>query len=814
MNAFVGDLRYAARQLLNAPVFSALAVLSFALGIGANTTLYTWAKALLFNPFPTVSEPAQLVAMHVTDKNQGVISVSYPDYRDIKARTKALDGLIAIRPTAVGLGAGEKPSRVFAEIVTGNYFDVLRVPFAVGRGFLPNEDEAPLKSPVVVIGYELWQREFGGDPRVIGRSVLLNARAFTIVGVAGEGFKGTRPGLAYEAWAPMMMQEWLEPGSAGRLEQRGSSWLTVLGRLAPGVSFDKAEGELRAIGQALVAEYPQNANAGKGLTIAPLWRAPQTPAAILGPVFAVLGGVTGLVLLIAAMNVASLLLARAMGRRKEIAVRTALGASRSRIIRQLLCESLLLSLMGGLAGAGVASLGASVLQRMVPPTDVPVNFGAALDTQALLIAIALSVATGVVFGLIPALQTSRSDASGVMREEAGSIAGASGRTRWFRRLVVGQLAASTVMLVIAGLFVRSLERAQNYDIGFEPKGVLISSLELFTSGYDSARGQVFFENLLTEAKGLPGVEQAALVRRPPLGFGGSSSTTIEVEGFAAAKDATPWGYFNVISPRYFDLMRMPLLKGREFEETDLAKAPLVAVVNHTMAERFWPGKDAVGGRFRIGEEWLTVVGVAKDAVYRDLGERPVPWFFLPLPQRYRADMTLMLRTQGDPIALAEPLRKMAARLDPNLPIFATRTLQEHIRPASVRQSIGGQMLSLLGVVGLILAAVGLFGTLAFGVAQRTREMGIRLAVGGVRADILRMVLSEGARLTGAGVAIGLVLALGVGRFIKGLLLGVAPWDPLTLVVVLCVLGASSALACFAPAWRAASTDPVKALRAE
>lgn len=814
MTTLLRDVRLAARQLAQTPLFTFLAVLSFGLGIGANTTLYTWAQALLFNPFPAASESPRLVSMNITDKNQGVISVSYPDFRDIKARTKTLDGLVAVRATPMGLGGGERPVRVYGEIVSAGYFEALGVKLAQGRGFLPSEDETPLKNPVLVIGYELWQRQFGGDPGVIGREVLLNGRSFALVGVAAEGFFGTGSGVAYEAWVPMMMQEWVSPGGVGRLEQRGNSWLNVLGRLAPGVTLAQAQAELAAIGQALVHEYPDNANAGKGITLAPVWRAPHTAAEIMGPVFAVLGGVALLVLLIAAMNVASLLLARALGRRREIAVRTALGASRGRIVRQLMTESTLLALLGGLFGSFVAYSGAPLLERMIPPNDLPVRVGATLDVSALLWATVLSVVTGIVFGLVPALQTARPDPTSVLREEAGSMSGGAGRSRWFRRLVVAQLAGSTVMLVIAGLFVRSLDRAANYDVGFDPKGVLVSSLDLFTSGYTSERGQVFFDNLIDEASHLSGVSSAALVRRAPLGFGGSSSTAFEVEGFVAPKEVSPWGYLNVVSPGYFDLMRMPLLKGREFAKTDLPGAPLVAVINQTMAERYWPGKDSVGGRFRLGPDWFTVVGVAKDAVYRDLGENKAPWFFLSVSQRYRSDMTLLVRSSGNPASLSEPVRKLVSRLDPNLPVFATRTLEEHIRAAAVRQSVGGKMLSLLGVLGLTLAAVGLFGTLAFGVAQRTREMGIRLAIGGIRADILRMVMAEGLRLTAVGVTIGLGLAMGAARLMKGLLLGVSPWDPLSVGAALLILSVASLMACLVPAWRAASTDPLTALRSE
>ncbi len=815
MNSSLSDLKYAARQLLRTPVFTALAVLSFGLGIGANTTLYVWAKSLLFDPFPAATESHRLVSLNITDKNQGLVSVSYPDYRDIRDRTKALDGLIATRPTAVSLGGREAPQRVFAEMVSGNFFEVLGVSMARGRGFVGTEDEKPLQSPVMVIGYDLWQTEFGGDPGLVGRTLMVNARPFTVVGVAAEGFYGTGAGMANQAWVPVMRQEWVDPtGSATRLEERGNSFLRVLGRLAPGATLARAQAELSTIGEALVREYPGNANPGKGITIAPLWRAPQTAAEIMGPVLAVLGGVSVLVLLIAAMNVASLLLARALGRRREVSVRIALGASRGSIVRQLLAESVLLSLMGGLAGAFVAYIGGSALGRLLPPNDFPLRVGAAVGGKELALAMVLALVTGSVFGLVPALQTSRPDSATVLRDESGSVAGGSRRSRWFRRLVVGQLAASTVMLIMAGLFVRSLDRASNFDVGFDPKGVLISSLELFTSGYDATRGQTFFHRLVDEASTLPGVSAVALARRVPLGFGGSSSTSFEVDGYAPPEGSNAFGYFNVVSPSFFEVMKMPLVKGREFEQTDGDAAPRVAVINESMASRYWSAKDPIGGRFRLGPEWVTVIGVARDATYRDLGERKAPWFFLPLAQRYRADMTILLRTPGDPRALSEPLRRLVAGLDSNLPLFATRTLEEHIRAAAVRQSIGGKLLTALGTLGLILAAVGLFGTLAFGVAQRTREMGIRLAVGGMPGDVVRMVLLEGFRLTAVGVALGVAMALAAAQLLKGLLLGVRPWDPITLAGVLLVLAVSASLAGLIPAWRAGRTDPVEALRAE
>lgn len=814
MNSLLKDVRYALRQLAKAPLLTALAALSFGLGVGANTTLYTWAKALLFDPYPAARDTGRLVTVHPFDPGFGETSVSYPDYRDLRDRSTTLSGLIASRPIALSIGARDQPVRVFAETVTGNYFDVLGVKIAHGRGFLPSEDEVPLRDSVIVLAHDFWERSFGADPSVIGRTVTVNARPFTVVGVADEGFYGTRPGLAHQAWVPLMVQEWVEPGGAGRLEERGSNWLSVLGRLRPGVSVEEAQAEIISIMKAVDAEHSANAVPGATVKVSPLWRAPQSPAAVLGPVFAVLAGLGILVLAIASANVACLLIARALSRQREIAVRTALGASRARVIRQLVVESLVLSALGAVCGVATAYAGAGLLEAMIPSTDFPMRLGARVETTALFVAFGLSALCGLAFGLLPAFQAARTDTSVALRESGTAVAGGRATARWFRRLVVAQVAAATVLLVAAGLFLRSAENARDLPLGFDPKGVSLTSMEIFTAGYDRDRGLAFWDRLRTEAASIPGARSVALARRIPLGFGGSSSTSVNVPGFTPTQGRPPFGFFNVVTPGYFKAMSLPLVSGREFEATDVRGAQAVAIVNETMASMYYSGRDPVGATFRIGPDELRIVGVAKNSLYRDIGERPSPWFYLPLGQWYRPDMTLMIRTDGDPDALATPARALLRSLDPGLAIVGQRSLQEHVRAAAIRQTLGSRMLGVMGALGLILATVGLFGTLAFGVAQRAKELSVRVALGGRREDILGLVFGDARRVMTIGLALGMTLGLGAAFAMRGLLIGVPPWDPAVFGAVLAALATTAVVAAIVPAWRAASVDPVTALRAD
>jgi predicted permease len=451
-----------------------------------------------------------------------------------------------------------------------------------------------------------------------------------------------------------------------------------------------------------------------------------------------------------------------------------------------------------------------LLEAWAPPTPFPLWIGARIDGAALGVALAAALATALVFGLVPAWQSTRPDPADALRAEGAAVA--PGRSRLRSVLVTVQVALSVLLLVAAGLFVRTLQRMQTADLGFEPRGVAAVSVELFTSGYDQDRGLAFWRELLRRAQALPGVEQATLVRRVPLGFGGSSSTSIEVEGHTPPKDGEVWGYFNNVGPGYFAAMRMALVSGRDFTADDREDAPAVAVVNEAMAARYWAGRDAVGGRFRLGERWVSVVGVARNATYRDIGEQPAPWFFLPLYQGYRPDMTLLLRTSADPETLLSPAAALVRELDAGIAPFGATTLQSFIGAADFRQRVGSQLLGLFGVLGLLLASIGLYGVLSFQVERRTREIGIRIALGGSRRDVLRMVLRHGLTLVAGGLGLGLLLALGLAQLLRSLLVGLSPWDPATFAFVVAVLLLAAFAACLVPARRAARVDPLLALR--
>jgi predicted permease len=528
----------------------------------------------------------------------------------------------------------------------------------------------------------------------------------------------------------------------------------------------------------------------------------------------VLGAVVGTFLLMACVNLAGVLLARGFTRRREMAVRLSLGARRPDLVRALLAETLLVAGLGGAAGLLVARGGLGLLEAWMPPTSFPLHLGARLDGPVLGFALLLTLLTALAAGLLPAFRATRRDVTAALRDESGSVAAGRDSTRLRQRLVVGQLALSVVLLVAAGLLARSLGQIRTYDVGFDPRGVLIASLELFTSGYDAERGRAFYRTLLERLAALPGVDAVSTARRAPLGFGGSSSSSVEVEGWEPPKDGFAWGYYNNVGPGYFSTLRMPLARGRGFTLADDEKAARVAVVNEAMARRYWGGREAVGGRFRLGPDWISVVGVVRNATLRDVGERPAPWFFLPVLQSYRPDMTVFLRTRGDPAALTRPLAQAVASLDPNLALFGTYTLEAHLGASDFRQRAGSRILGLFGVLGLALASLGLYGILAFFVAHRQREIGIRLALGSSRAEVFRLVLRQGLRLTAAGVGTGLLLGGAVARLLRALLVGVGPADPVTFAGVLLLLCVVAALACLVPARRAASVDPAATLRFE
>lgn len=800
------DLRHAVRLLARSPGFTAVAVLTLAVGLGANATVLSWVRGLLIEPLPGVPRQEELLVVSGTSRNGDHRSLSIPDARSLD-QDQDRARVVAFEVVPMSLAAGETPERVWGSIVTGSFFDVLGVRAAHGRTFRPEEDSTPKTHPVAVLAHHFWQDRFEGDPAVVGRTVLLNRLPFTVVGVAPEGFHGAQVGFRPDLWVPLAMQELVVPGG-NWIDERGSRWLMGLARLRPGVSPEQADAAIQAVSARLGQDWPDTNN-GVVFRLVPFWKAPEGPSGFLMPVLAVLGAMAALVLLLACANVANLLLARALGRRREIAVRSSLGAGRGRLVRQLLAESLLLALPAGALGALLALAGVRLLAAFIPPLDVPVAPVFRLDAQVLAFTAALTLTTGLLFGLAPAAQTSPSRIADVLRDESAStLGGRKGRARSV--LVAAQVALSCLLLVAAGLFLRSLRRGGEIDTGFATRSALLASLDLFPAGYDDARGRIFYRRLLERLGRLPGVESATVAALLPLGLG-SSSTNLRIDGYEPAPGEEVVIDYNNVGPGYFETLGIPVA-GRGFDLRDGEDGAPAMVVNETMARRYWPGRSALGGRVRCQGRDFTVVGIAGDGKYNRLGEPPKAFFYVPILQLYRSRAVIHLKTAGDPLELAPTLRAEVLRLDPNLPLSAVKSMRQHLRLSLFNQRLAASFLGAFGLLALVLATVGLYSVVRYTVSQRTRELGVRMALGAQPGDVARMVLREGMVLALAGLAAGLAGAFAVTRFLEGQLLGVSATDPLVFAGVALLLAGVCALASWLPARRAAAVDPMTALR--
>jgi predicted permease len=811
MSYFVQDIRYAFRSLIHTPSLTLAAVLSLGLGIGANTTVFAWVQAVLLRPIPGASDPDALRVVTLETREGRSRSWSYPNHRDMRDRSKSLE-LVAQDDLALSIAVAAQAERAYGALVSGNYFRVMGVQPALGRLLSEEDDRTPGGHPVAVISHAYWQRRFAGDAAIVGKDVTINNVPMTIVGVAPQDFLGSFLGIAASAWVPMAMQGEMTGGS--RLEARGSAWMMTMARLRPGFSDEQAQAEASAIlGQ--IAEEHKGSFDGWRILVLPPWRANWGAPSVLAPILGVLSVVVGLVLLIACANVANLLLARAVGRRREIAVRLSLGANRWRLVRQLLTEALMLAAAACVVGIAVAYWTYGLLMAFAPPTDMPINFGLKLDAVTVTYAVAASLLTGLFFGLAPALQTSRADTINAIKEEAGR-SGSGGRSghRLRNGLVVTQVAVCLVLLLGATLFVRSLQAAQHLDPGFDPRGLLVASVDLVPNGYTADTGRQFQRRLLETVTGLPGVESAAIGRQVPLGIGGTSSMGITIDGYVPQAQEEVVIIYNIVGPRYFETMRIPMMAGREFAPTDVRESAPVLVVNETMARRYWANRDAVGGRVRIGKDDYTVVGVARDIKYGQINEVPLPYMYLALDQNFASTAILHVRSAAMPAAMIGAIRDVVRTLDPNLPLFDARTVEEHMRTAVFAQRMAANLLGVMGILAVVLAAVGLYGVIAYAVSQRTQEMGIRLALGASPRDLLRMVLRQGLLVTSFGMAIGLVVAFAATGFMRSLLPGIQPRDPLTFVAVPLALLVIAIVAAVIPARRAGAVDPVVALRYE
>lgn len=811
MEILLQDIRFGFRQLMKQRGFAVLAIISMALGIGANTSIFSLVDTALLRPL-AVKEPSQLVELYGTMNNGAEWSLqSYLNYKDYRDRNTVFSGLFVYRVVVSSLTVNNTSQRVWGYLVSGNYFDVLGVKPVLGRAFLPEEDQTPDSHPVAVLGYNCWQHRFAGDPAIVGKTVEINSRPFTVIGVAPKGFIGTEVAYDPEMFVPIMMAKTIEPGSRW-LDRRDSNNLFTVGRLKSGVSLGEAKAELETLTAQLAKEYPENV--GRGIR---LGRPGLFIPDIANSVFAftgVLAAVGALVILLACVNLASLLLARATERRREIAVRLAIGASRQRLVRQLLTESLLISLAGGAAGVFLASAINSAVRGIRLPSDVTLLFDLRTDWRVLGFALLLSITTGILFSLIPALQSSKPQLVPALKDES-SMAGFR-RSRLRNLLVVVQVNLSLVLLISAGLIVRSLQAAQKMRPGFNPENAVAISFDVSLQGYDEPRGRAFQKQVLERVRALSQVENAAMTDYLPLGLNYNNSS-IYVEGTEFKGASTlPIAIPIETSPGYFDVMGIPL-RGRDFRDDENKKESRFAIVNETFAKKLLGGQEPIGRRFNWHgpkDPFFEIVGVVPDGKYNSLGEDPKPALYTPLYQDYSGMVTLVARTHSDPRQVLSALRAEVRKLDPAVSVYAAKTLKEHMGTSLFPARMAAIALGSFGVLALILAAVGIYGVMSHVVAGRTREIGLRMALGAQLSDVQKLILKQGMFLAAIGSVSGLVIAFGGARMMKSMLYGVSTSDPITFACVALGLSAIAFLASWVPARRASRVEPMIALRAE
>ena len=796
------DVRFAFRGLTRSPGLAAVIVLSLALAIGANTTVFTWMQGFVLRPYPLVKQPDQLFYVNTRAPDGDDWSVSYPTLKDWDRGSHTTTGIAGFDMTQVNLRVDEESGRAWGLMATGNYFQLLGLEPVEGRLFTPADEEAA--APVAVLGYQFWLRRFGGDRSVIGKPVTLNGHGFTIIGVLPPRFGGMSVGLVFDVFVPFTLQPLLTPGN--QVVDRGWQSMEAFARRKQGVSLAQARADLEIVAQ----EVSRVHNREEGILLSQMHE--RGAARVLLPVLGALLGITILVLLIACANIANVLLARAGGRSKEIGVRLALGAQRARIVRQLLTESALLAGAGCALGLLLAWWGRNGLMAFVPPAPFPIDVDLQIDGRVVLFALAVTGLTTVLFGLAPALRASRPDLVPVLKDEVSGI-GVS-RSLLRSSLVVTQVALSLVALVSAGLFMRALQRAQQVDIGVaDPDRLLVVSTDPYLAGYSRETGPAMAEQLLERVRRVPGVTYASLSSFAPLGFGGNSSQSISVEGYTPARDENMSVNYGNVSDQYFEALGLPLLQGRSLAAPDRRESQPVVVVNQAFVDRFFQGRDPLGKRVYRGDT-AVVVGVVPTGKYLQLTESPRPLIWRPLAQNWSSRLELFVRTTGDPKGLVETLRQELASFDAELPFLDPRTMTEQTLPATIGQRIGARMLGLFGGLALVLSALGIYGVMAYTVSLRTREMGIRMALGAAREQMVRLVLVHSAKLALLGLGIGALLAFGAGTLLQSLLLGVPAGDPLTYVSIGILLLGVALAASAIPAIRAARIDPVRALRAE
>ncbi len=806
MNTLLQDARLGFRMLAKNPGFTAVAVITLALGIGANSTIFSWINSTMLDPIPGAADTSRLVAATRGEWRENPMPpFSYPDYVDLRSRTGSFSGLIAYQQNFMTLTGNDRPERLFGEFVSANYFDVLGVPPLLGRSFSLAEEEKTGTTPAVIISYALWQSQYGGDRSVVGKSIEISKHLCTIVGVAPPGFIGCAKGTLSDLWVPLVYGN-------DQFRQRGSFWLDVFGRLKHGVTRRQAEVELDLQMQRIVKEYPDSHRGPNQITLDPLYRSPFGTNIFMYKTLPMLLALAAVLLLLGCANVANLLLVRSVARRRELALRLSMGAGRWRLLRQLLVESLLLALVGGGVAMLLTGWTAGTLAAFIPNNaNLPLAINGYADRRVLAVTVVISILAALIFGALPALRSSNLAPITVLKEEAGSMSGGVHKSRLSRALVVAQISLSLLLLISAGLFTRSLRNAERLDPGFDPNHVLVASYDLGALGYSRDQGIAFHRQLLSKISALPGVESATLADFSPLSFT-IHSEYIQPDGYLPRTGESMLVCAATVSPNYLRTMRIPIVDGREFSEQDTEKSQLVAIVNEEFVNRYWPRQDAIGKRFSRGAQSFNVVGVARNGKYRQLIYPPEPVFYVPLFQSYRDLVMVHARVSGDPRSYAAAVEKSVHELNADLPVFGVTTLKASMQFGSIFERLAGTFASAFGLLALALAAVGIYGVIGYTTRQRTHEIAIRIALGARPAEVLRLVLGQGMLLTLAGLAVGIGMSLALTRYLKSVLFGINTSDLWTYAGVTFLLCLVSLIACYIPARRATKVDPMEALR--
>lgn len=811
------DLRFGFRVLKNSPIFTVVAVLTLALGIAVNTTVFSWIDGILLHPLPGAGDPASLAQLEtVTSSGEYLASMSYLDYCDYRDNLKQVAGVAVGRITPLSIGLGGKTERAWAELVSANYFDVLRVKPVLGRTFLAGEAGNQAGAyPVAVISYNMWRTRYHRDPKVLGKTLRLNRHELTIVGVAPPEFRGTMAGLAFDVWMPVTMATAMGTGT-GTLTFRGTRDLTTtLVRLKPGVTLEQARAEVSAFAGRLAAAYPRT-NRSISATLVPPWKGHNGVQVLLAGPLRILMGVSLLMLLIVCANVSNLLLARAVSRQREFGIRLALGARRLRLARQLLTETLLLALAGGLGGVLMVLWMGQSLTSLLPPNDFPIAISTGVDLRTLGFSLLMAIVATVISGTAPALVSARNDLNETLKE-GGRGGGAGTQSHRLRGLLVAcEVALAMVALAGAGLFYRSFRNASTIHPGFDMTNISVSQFYLSSAGYTAEEQRQFCRTLRERLEAMPGITAVSYSDTVPLTFAGSPWHQIEVEGYIPGRNEDMNLHRALVPPGYFNLMRIPLLEGRDFTERDEAGAEPVITVNETFARRFFGDRSPLGRRVRRdGGTWTTVVGVVSDSKYHSPTESPLAFAYMPFRQFFAPGLnfTVYIQTAGDPRAVTETLRKQALALNQDA-VFHSELLSEATMAALYPQKVAASLLSVVGVVCLLLAAIGLYSVMSYAVSQRTHEVGIRMALGARPGDVRSLVVRQGLMLTLPGLAVGVAAGLAAGRLAGGMLVGVSPGDPLTFGTAAAFLALVAVVASYVPALRATRVDPMAALRCQ